>query len=51
VTLNGRPDVALDGNLARLTRSLRKWRDRFGARISERDITELGSASRRALRT
>jgi tRNA A-37 threonylcarbamoyl transferase component Bud32 len=51
VTLNGRPDVALDGNLARLTRSLRKWRDRFGARISERDITELESASRRALRT
>jgi hypothetical protein len=33
----------------RLGRSLRKWRDGFGARISERDITELEASSRRAL--
>jgi len=49
VTLGAKPDTALDGNLSRLGRSLRKWRDRFGARVSERDITELETTSRRAL--
>lgn len=39
---------ALEGNLARLGRSLRKWRDRFGAHVSERDIAELESNARRA---
>lgn len=47
--LGGKPDAVLQGNLARLGRSLRKWRDRFGARISERDITQLEENSRQAL--
>jgi tRNA A-37 threonylcarbamoyl transferase component Bud32 len=34
---------ALRGNLARLSRSLRKWRDRFGAAVSERDISALSA--------
>lgn len=49
MTLGGHPDDTLESNLARLSRSLRKWRDRFGARISERDIAELESSARRAL--
>lgn len=49
MTLGGKPESVLVGNLARLARSLRKWRDQFGARISERDITELEASSRRAL--
>jgi tRNA A-37 threonylcarbamoyl transferase component Bud32 len=36
-----------DANLARLGRSLRKWRDRFGARISERDLADFDSTARR----
>lgn len=46
VTLGGRPDAALNGNLTRLSRSLRKWRDRFGARITEQEITQLGDFAR-----
>ena len=49
MSLGGKPDAVLAGNLARLARSLRKWRDQFGARISERDILELEANSRRAL--
>ena len=49
VQLGGSPAAALDANLARLTRSLRKWRDRFAARISEREIAELEASTRRAL--
>jgi tRNA A-37 threonylcarbamoyl transferase component Bud32 len=37
---------ALDANLARLSRSLRKWRDRFGARISEEEIVSLERSAR-----
>ena len=48
VTLGGTPSAALEANLARLARSLRKWRDRFGARVSDRDIAELEDAARRA---
>lgn len=43
------PDVAFAGNMARLARSLRKWRDQFGARVAERDISELETSARRAL--
>lgn len=50
VTLGREPDDALNTNLKRLTRSLRKWRDHFHARISERDISELETNARRALR-
>jgi hypothetical protein len=49
VLLGGQPEAALEGNLSRLARSLRKWRDRFGARVSERDISELEASSRRAM--
>lgn len=49
MTLGAKPEAALDGNLTRLGRSLRKWRDRFGAKVSERDITELDVSSQRAL--
>ena len=46
--LNRQPEVALTGNLARLARSLRKWRDQFGARVAERDISDLEASARRA---
>jgi tRNA A-37 threonylcarbamoyl transferase component Bud32 len=49
VTLGEDPGAAMEANLARLGRSLRKWRDQFSARISERDIAELDGAARRAL--
>jgi hypothetical protein len=48
VTLEGQPAAALVGNLKRLVRSLRKWRDEFGVQISDEEIGELESASRRA---
>jgi len=38
----------LDANFTRLARSLRKWRDRFGARVTEKDINELEGAARQA---
>jgi hypothetical protein len=41
VTLGESPADALRGNLARLGRSLRKWRDRFGVAISDSDISAL----------
>ena len=41
VVMDQTPANALTGNLARLTRSLRKWRERFGARISEAEIQRL----------
>lgn len=43
VTLGETPAAALRGNLARLGRSLRKWRDRFGVAISDSDISALES--------
>lgn len=46
VTLGGSAAAALEGNLARLARSLRKWRNRFGARISEQEIERLGATAR-----
>ena len=45
VTMGVRPERALEHNCARLGRSLRKWRDRFGARISEQDIADLSRAA------
>jgi hypothetical protein len=50
VTLGVDPESALEANLSRLGRSLRKWRDRNGAKLSERDLSELENGSRRALR-
>jgi len=48
VRLGAAPEDAMDANLARLTRSLEKWRARHGARLSERDLADLGTAARRA---
>ncbi|HEU4995170.1 MAG TPA: lipopolysaccharide kinase InaA family protein [Gemmatimonadaceae bacterium] len=50
VTLGGRAESLLNANLARLTRSLRKWRDRFGVDVSEQEIQELESGARSASR-
>jgi 3-deoxy-D-manno-octulosonic acid kinase len=47
--LNRDPESALAGNVARLARSLRKWRDQFGARVADRDIAELEANARRAM--
>ena len=41
-------DIALDGNLTRLTRSLRKWRDQFGASVTESDIAGFEAKARQA---
>lgn len=41
-------DNALDGNLSRLTRSLRKWRDQFGASVTEGDIAGFEARARQA---
>ena len=49
VELGEEPQRALDGNLARLTRSLRKWRDQFGASVTEDEIRGLEAASRHAV--
>lgn len=48
VHLATQPIEALHGNLARLARSLRKWRDRFGAHITDAQISELEDAARRS---
>lgn len=41
----GRPEV-VDANLARLARSVRKWRDRHGASVDESDLATLMSTVR-----
>lgn len=46
VVLGVAPDTALDRNLERLARSLRKWRVQFGARVAESDISRLEVAAR-----
>ena len=48
LTLGEKPEAALDANLARLSRSLRKWREQFGARISDDEISELHALAQRA---
>ena len=50
VSLGEAPPVALAGNLARLTHSLRKWRDRFNAQLSDRELQEFEDDARRAAR-
>jgi hypothetical protein len=35
---------ALEGNIARLLRSARKWQARYGARVTEAELTELAKA-------
>jgi 3-deoxy-D-manno-octulosonic acid kinase len=46
ITLGEPSPAALDGNLARLTRSLRKWRDRFGVDISDAEIASIEAGAR-----
>ena len=41
-------DAALDGNLSRLARSLRKWRDKFGAPVTNSDIAAFEAKARHA---
>lgn len=50
VTIGADPQITLEANLARLTRSLRKSRARFGARISDDEISALQSRARQELR-
>ena len=47
VHLGGTAEDVTESNLARLGRSLRKWRDRWGARISERDMADFDGTARR----
>lgn len=49
VTFGERPAAALEKNLARLGRSLRKWRDVHGAAITEPEIVHLEERSRALL--
>jgi tRNA A-37 threonylcarbamoyl transferase component Bud32 len=46
VVLDMAPAAALDGNLARLTRSLSKLRRRSGLAVSDREMAELGARAR-----
>jgi hypothetical protein len=48
VTFSGNKRAAFDGNLARLARSLRKWRDRSRAHVTEAEIDALGEQARSA---
>lgn len=50
VTLGGSAETLLEANLSRLTRSLRKWRDRFGVRVSDQEMRDLESNARSASR-
>lgn len=47
VTMDASRTSALEGNLGRLVRSLRKWRDDFGAPVTEPEIARLESETRR----
>lgn len=47
VVLGVPAEDALSGNLARLERSLRKWRDRHGARVTEDDIAQMRAEAQR----
>ncbi|HYC50210.1 MAG TPA: lipopolysaccharide kinase InaA family protein [Gemmatimonadaceae bacterium] len=46
VRLRQRPDATLAGNLDRLARSLRKWRETAGARVTDDDIIQLAERAR-----
>jgi tRNA A-37 threonylcarbamoyl transferase component Bud32 len=51
VALDVPEQEALTANLRRLSRSLRKWRDRFRANVSENDIAVLETTARQSLRS
>jgi len=46
ITFGGEPAAVLERNLERLARSLRKWRQRFGAAVTDQEIAALGVAAR-----
>ena len=46
VTLDHRPESALELNLARLTRSLHKWRAQFGVNVTEAEIASVAERAR-----
>lgn len=46
VSLDQQIGAALDGNLERLARSLRKWRDRFGVNVSDAEIALVDARAR-----
>lgn len=48
VTFETPAAVVVERNLARLLRSARKWRDRYGARVSEGELAALSAAARLA---
>ena len=48
VKLSQARDTALRANLARLERSLRKWRETSGARVTDEDILQLAERARAA---
>lgn len=48
VTFSGNTQAVLDGNINRLTRSFRKWREQFRAHIAEREIDEFVAGARKA---
>lgn len=48
VTFETPAAVAVERNLARLLRSARKWRDRYGARVSDGELAALSAAARLA---
>lgn len=46
VTIGELPSAALEANLARLARSLRKWRNRFGVDVSDAEIASIDAQAR-----
>ena len=48
VVFDETPERALEGNMSRLVRSLRKWRSRYGARVDESEIDALARRVREA---
>jgi len=49
ISFGGEPAATLELNLSRLTRSLRKWRQRFGATVTDEEIAALSAAARERL--
>jgi tRNA A-37 threonylcarbamoyl transferase component Bud32 len=49
VELGGTSAETLERNVARLTRSLEKWREQFGATIGNEELDALGTSARRAV--
>ena len=48
VTFGGAGAEVLEANLARLFRSARKWRDRYGARVADAELDDVAASARSA---